>query len=106
MRAKVASPASAAPSALASGTIALAAIAAPSPTIDATSRRVTIFGIAFLVEVGNSGQFHSKATPSAEAQAPGDGEKDLPGCWAGRSRRTPACFPGLLAPNRDREIGG
>src|SRR6266536_4544517 len=59
-------------------------------------------------------QFHIKTSSSAKADDPvrrgphffdGPQGTGYP-AFAGYDRESPACFPALLAPNRDREIGG
>src|SRR5258705_10597161 len=58
---------------------------------------------------------HMKVSPSAKADDPGfQGTRDEVGkprrtgspVFAGYDGTSPACFPALLAPNKDREIGG
>src|SRR3954471_9849483 len=59
---------------------AVAAPIAPSPTIDATSRRVTI-GINRFSVGRSSGSVLTRAPPAVKAQPIGCAERNLPGCW-------------------------
>src|SRR3954470_18176 len=70
------------------GEASVAAAIAPSPTIDATSRRVTI-GI-YRFSVGrSSGSVLTKAPPAVKAQPIGWAGRELPGCWANHHEAQP-----------------
>src|SRR3954469_19047128 len=79
------------------GEASVAAAMAPSATIDATSRRVTI-GINRFSVGWSSGSVLTKAPPAVKAQPIGWGGGGGPGCWASpRQAQSVQADPRLLS---------
>src|SRR3954453_11696680 len=70
------------------GEASVAAPIAPSPTIDATSRRVTI-GINRFSVGRSSGSVLTKAPPAVKARPISWEDKNSPGCWESHNEAWP-----------------